>query len=234
MRRAKIAGLAIVVILSTAIVAGCIGTDLVTDDFDGLYGVNEDSVLRVTNRNGDVEITRTNGDQVELHVDISSTHGQESIDDLDIVVDETGGNVAISTEYSTQQNQATANMKIKVPWYVHISQVTTSNGDVDVRIDMSEGDAEVSSSNGDVKVSVREGFTHNLTATSSNGNVEVIIDPDEDLMITASTSNGRVTFSGLDVTFTVDQPKSKIGTMGAGGTMLTATTSNGDVDVRSS
>lgn len=234
MKFIKKVGLSMMLVILLSAFSGCIGDNLVTDDFDGLYGATEDTVLTVSNSNGRIEITRTNDDQVELHVDISSTHGQDSIDALDIVVDETGGDIAISTEYSTTKDHATANMKIKVPWSVHIAQVSTSNGAVTARLDMSEGDAQVSSSNGEVEITVREGFTHNLTVSTSNGNVDVRIDPDEDLMLTASTSNGRVTFSGLDVTLTVDQPKSKTGSIGMGGPMLTVSTSNGDVDVRGS
>jgi hypothetical protein len=215
-----------------AISAGCFSTNTVTDEFDGLYGTNEDTVLTVSNSNGRIEITRTDGDSVDLHVDISSTHGQESLDDLEIVVDETEGNIEISTEYGSSQERATANMKIKVPWNVHIAQVSTSNGAVDVNLDMSEGDAQVSSSNGNVEVKVRPGMTHNLTVSTSNGAVDVRIDPDEDLMVTMSTSNGAVSISGLTVDLTVDQAKSKIGTMGAGGPMLTMSSSNGNVELR--
>jgi DUF4097 and DUF4098 domain-containing protein YvlB len=232
MKRITLICTSMAIVVTLSVLSGCIGDNLVTDDFDGLYGTNADTVLTVSNSNGRIEITRTDGDSVDLHVDISSIHGQESLDDLEIVVDETEGNIEISTEYASPQDRATANMRIEVPWHVHIAQISTSNGDIDVKMDMSEGDAQVSSSNGEVNVNVREGFTHNLTVSSSNGRVTVRIDPGEDLMLTASTSNGKVTFSGLDVDFTVNQPKSKTGTMGSGGPMLTASSSNGNVDVR--
>jgi hypothetical protein len=231
MDRARCAGLLIGLIIASTTLAGCLGVDLVTDDFDGEYATTEDTVLTVMNPNGNIKITRTDGEKVEFHADITSTHGQEKLDEVDIQVDEQGDGIDIRVEYDVMKDQAKVNMEIKVPWRVYVETVTASNGNVDVELDMSKGDCQASSSNGWVKVKVRKGITYNLTASSSNGDVEVRIDPDENINLTASTTNGKATISGLDVTLTTDTDSAKMGSMGTGGPEVKATTSNGDAEI---
>jgi hypothetical protein len=204
--------------------------DRVTDEFDGKYDADENTILTVLCRNGDIKISRYDGEKVDFHADISAID-QERMDQLDIVVTEEGGDISIGTEFEGTKDEPTVKMTIKVPWVVHIDSIKAFNGDVEARLDGSKGDAQVSSSNGNVEVTVKKGIAHNLTFSSSNGDVLVKIDPDEDLNVSASTSNGKVSVSGLDITYTVDQPKSKIGTMGSGGPVLTASTSNGNVEL---
>jgi len=230
MKNARLVGISITLVLLLAITAGCVSTDNVEDTFDGEYDANEDTVLTVKCRNGNIKVTRTNGDKVDLHVDISAEN-QEKIDKLDIVVTEEGGNIDIETEFSGTTDEPNTDMTIKVPLDVHIESVRASNGNVEVRIDLSKGDTQISSSNGNVEVTVEEGIEHNLTASSSNGNVMVFIDSRENVDIQMVTSNGKVEIYNLDVILTTDEAKEKVGTMGTGGPLMKISTSNGNVDL---
>lgn len=87
-------------------------------------------------------------------------------------------------------------------------------------------------SNGDVDVEVRS-LRRDATFDSANGNVVLRLDPDLDADYRAETANGEVRVVGLDATDRVEGTGSASGRLGDGGPTLTATTSNGDVELRS-
>ena len=251
MKNAKIIVISIALVMLLAITAGCVDPDKYTEEFDGMYGTNEDTVLTVKNRNGNIDVTRYSGDQVDLHVDMESP-SQDRLDDLDIVVTEEDGDIDIEAKYSGDRNVPSANMIIKVPHGVFIERIVTSNGNVIVEYDDLEDDVNIASSNGNIRVNIGNDLMGNLTADTSNGNIkvtigndlqanltagtsngdiEVYIGPDQNADLMMTTSNGKAGIHDLTVNLSVDEEKVKEGTMGTGGPTISMTSSNGNVDI---
>jgi len=251
MKNAIPIGISIAIIMLLAITAGCVDPDKYTEEFDGMYGANEDTVLTVKNRNGNIDVTRYSGDQVDLHVDMESS-SQDKLDDLDIVVTEEDGDIDIEAKYSGNRNEPSVDMTIKVPHGVFIERLVTSNGNVNVEYDDLEDDVNIASSNGNIWVNIGNDLKGDLTAdtsngnieitigndvqadltvSTSNGNIEVHIGPDQNADLMMTTSNGKASIHDLTVTLTLDEEKVKQGTMGTGGPTISMTSSNGNVDI---
>ena len=251
MKNAKTIGISIALVLMVAITAGCVDPDKYTEEFDGMYGTNEDTVLTVKNRNGNIDVTRYSGDQVDLHVDMESP-SQDRLDDIDIVVTEEDGDIDIEAKYSGDRNDPWVHMIIKVPNGVFIERLVTSNGNIAVEYDDLEDDVNIASSNGNIavnigndlkgnltaetsngniKVTIGNDLQANLTAATSNGDIEVYLGPDQNAELMMTTSNGKTRIHDLTVTLSVDEEKVKQGTMGTGGPKISMTSSNGNLDI---
>ncbi len=184
---------------------GCLGGQY-TDYFDGEYAANENTVLKVTALNGQIEIYTWDNDLVSLNAIKRSTISREELDNIDINVDESGNIIKIEALYTGQRiTQPSVDMNIKVPDYVTVDTVTTSNGAI--IIEDVKGNVTADSSNGAITIKNVDGF---VAATTSNGRIEVtdtagiknlhssngIINTeiyDFQQNITISTSNGRIT-----------------------------------------
>jgi len=184
---------------------GCLGGRH-TDYFDGEYEVNENTVLKVTTFNGQIEIYTWDNDTVSLNAIKRSTISREELDNVDINVDESDNQIEIEVLYNGQRTiQPSIDMNIKVPSYVTVDNVTTSNGAI--IIEDVVGNIIADSSNGEITIENVDGY---ISATTSNGRIEVtgttgiknlhssngaiiteIYDFQEN--ITISTSNGGIT-----------------------------------------
>ena len=251
MKNAIPIAISIALVMLLAITAGCVDPDKYTEEFDGMYGTNEDTVLTVKNRNGNIDVTRYSGDQVDLHVDMES-QSQDRLDDMDIVVTEEDGDIDIEAKYSGDRNDPWVHMIIKVPNGVFIERLVTSNGNIAVEYDDLEDDVNIASSNGNIavnigndlkgnltaetsngniKVTIGNDLQANLTAATSNGDIEVYLGPDQNAELMMTTSNGKTRIHDLTVTLSVDEEKVKQGTMGTGGPKISMTSSNGNLDI---
>ena len=184
---------------------GCLGGQH-TDYFDGEYEANENTVLKVTTFNGQIEIYTWENDTVSLNAIKRSTISREELDNADINVDESDDQIEIKALYTGQRTtQPSVDMNIKVPSYVAVDTVTTSNGAI--IIEDAKGNISAYSSNGAITIENVDGY---VAATTSNGRIEVtgttgiknlhssngvinteIYDFQEN--ITISTSNGGIT-----------------------------------------
>jgi DUF4097 and DUF4098 domain-containing protein YvlB len=208
--------------------AGCLSTDdNVTEDFNGSYDAPPGTVLTVESINGYVEIEATVGGSIVLDATKHSGKGEEGLDRIHIDVTEEPGHVTIKARIEGNQDNLGVRMKLKVPAGVHVDDVETSNGRIELRGTV--GNTTLKSSNGEVEVQNVDGFVKVTTSNSgisvsstdgildlktSNGPIEAEIDAlagDTDV----ETSNGPITLhinEDLDVHITVS-------------------TSNGDVTV---
>ena len=184
---------------------GCLGGQH-TDYFDGEYESDENTVLKVTTFNGQIEIYAWDNDTVSLNAIKRSKISIEELDNADINVDESSDKIEIKVLYTGQRNtQPSVDMNIKVPSYVAVDTVTTSNGAI--IIEDTKGNITADSSNGAITIANVDGY---VAATTSNGRIEVkgttgiknlhssngvinteIYDFQED--ITIITSNGGIT-----------------------------------------
>jgi len=198
-----IAGL--IVLLFAVGLTGCLGGQY-TDYFNGEYETNINTVLKVSTLNGQIEIYTWNNDTVSLNVIKRSAISREELDNIDIDVDETDDIIKIETLYTGRRiTQPSVDMNIKVPNYVTVDIVTTSNGAI--IIEDVKGNITADSSNGAITIENVDGY---VAATTSNGDIEVsgttgiknihssngVINTeiyDFQQNITISTSNGRIT-----------------------------------------
>jgi hypothetical protein len=183
---------------------GCIGPKA-TDYFNGEYDVDENTVLKVSTLNGQIEINVWDGNNISLNAIKKSSFGQEELDNIEINVLESEKLVEIEAKYiGKRATTPSVDMNIKIPNYVIIDSVTTSNGAI--QISGGKGDVKATSSNGAIIIDDVDGY---ISASTSNGRIEVegttgvknlissnsgieveILDFNEDISI--STSNGGI------------------------------------------
>jgi hypothetical protein len=216
MKHTKLVVTSVTLVMLMAITAGCVETDTVTDTFDGLYATTEDTVLTVKNMNGDITVTRYNGDEVDLHVLKVSEVSQDRLDQMTIDVTEEAGNIDIETKFSGSRETPSAQMTIKVPNGVHVRTLETSNGDIIATIDGRDGPVNAGSSNGRVDVTVVNDMNFEVSLSTSNGEIQATIEGDVNADLTIATSN-----NGVDLTVEADLNAN-----------ITAGSSNGDIVMR--
>jgi len=194
----------IIFLLLLAGLTGCIG--LVSKEFNAEYIANENTVLKVTNINGEIKINSWNSNNVSLHAVTKSYQGNDELEKISIDVVEINNVIDIETKFlGTGSVEASTDITIKVPTFITIDTVTTSNGEV--QISGTKGNITAHSSNGAMIIEDIEGY---VKVTSSNGKIEVkettgiddlhtsngeihaeIFDFKDDVNITSS--NGRIT-----------------------------------------
>lgn len=217
--------------LAAAALAGCL-EDLtgprVTESFSNSYDVSPETVVAISNRNGDVTVSRSLDDQLSVSGE-KRANSQSGLDSISI--DVTGGEqfvVEVNFGSGGEFSNRSVELEVEVPQGVAVDRARTANGDVtvsevrgDVRATTSNGEVEVTdvsgyveveSTNGDVRVRDTTGVGD---ARTTNGDVDVELLAMRD-DVTCKTSNGSVTVRvGLDVE--------------AG---IRLSTSNGDASVR--
>ncbi|MHB9288469.1 DUF4097 family beta strand repeat-containing protein [Halobacteriales archaeon Cl-PHB] len=206
-RRALLAGAGS---LASASLAGCFGDlllDPVTETRSDSFDVTDETVLSVSNRNGDVTVQQTDDDRLTYSADVraSSESGLDSIA-IEVV---TGDRFVVQVDFeggSAFENRS-VDLTVDVPAGVTVQSATSANGDVVVE-DVA-GHLDAVTSNGDVEVTGVQGI---VNAESANGDVTV-----EDTMSLslARTTNGEVDAELLEIHGDV-----------------TCTSENGDVTVR--
>lgn len=209
--------------------SGCVGLGPeVTEYFNDVYNTDESTVLKVGSINGDIEIYTWDNDTVKFDAVKRSRYGRDELDMVEIIVNEDGNVIDISTKYTGTGNvRVSVDMNIKVPDYVVIDSAFTSNGAV--QLSGTKGDTSVSSSNGAIVLENVNGF---VDAKTSNGNIDIkgcsgvrdiessngrlfveIFDFNDDVKI--KTSNGRINVY-INTSLNAD---------------IEMETSNGDIDV---
>ncbi|PNX46396.1 MAG: hypothetical protein BV457_07780 [Thermoplasmata archaeon M9B1D] len=162
--------LLIVVLIVMVLVGftGCLGGQY-TDYFNEEYEANENTVLRVTAFNGQIEIYNWDDNALSLNAIKRSRISQEELDNVDIDVVENADQIEIEALYvGHRTSQPSVDMNIKVPSYVTVDALTTSNGAIIVK-DV-KGDITALSSNGAINIENVDGY---VTATTSNGRIDI-------------------------------------------------------------
>ncbi len=185
--------------------SGCVGPE-VTDYFNENYDANENTILKVTTINGQIEINNWDGETISLNAVKKSRIGREELDLVEINSIEMGDQIEIEAKYIGQRATIpSVDMNIKVPRNITIDTVKTSNGDV--IISGIKGDVKSTSSNGGIFIENVDGYVSATTSngridikgttgiadlTTSNGNIDVEIFEFQD-NISIGTSNGAIT-----------------------------------------
>ncbi len=161
-----IIGLISVVLIGN--LSGCVGPEVI-DYFNGEYPINAQTIVSVSNINGQIEITGWDGDNVSVYAVKKSTFGEEELHKANISVTQTGNHLEIITKYTGQKLiQTRVDYTIKVPYNTSIASLTTSNGGI--QISKVKGDISATSSNGAIIIEDVNGI---VSATTSNGHIEI-------------------------------------------------------------
>ena len=164
--------------------SGCVGPQT-TDYFNGEYEANENTVLKATTLNGQIEIYAWDGDNVSFNAVKKSSFGQEELDNVEINVIESENQIEIEAKYIGQRTTTpSVDMNIKVPRNVTVDSATTSNGAV--QISGTKGNTSTHSSNGAIIIEDVDGY---VKASTSNGNIDIQGTTGVDDL---ETSNGRI------------------------------------------
>jgi DUF4097 and DUF4098 domain-containing protein YvlB len=180
----KLMILGMVLILGICGLSGCLGPQT-TDYFNGEYDVTEDTILKVTTFNGQIEINFWDGETVSFNAIKKSRLGQDELDKAEINVLESDDLIEIVAEYvGTRSTTPSVDMNIKIPKNVTVEYVKTSNGAI--LINEVKGNISVTTSNGDIEIENIKGY---ISASTSNGRIDV---KDTTGVKDLKTSNGRI------------------------------------------
>lgn len=161
-----IVGIVMVVIGSG--LSGCL-EPRATEYFNEEYEANENTFLKATTLNGQIEINSWDGNTITINAIKKSVFGQEELDNVEINVIESNNQLEIEVEYIGQRaTTPSVDMNIKVPQNVTVESVTTSNGAI--QISGTKGDIIATSSNGAIVIENVDGY---VSATTSNGRIEI-------------------------------------------------------------
>jgi DUF4097 and DUF4098 domain-containing protein YvlB len=167
-RRTLLAGVGTI---TTAGLAGCFGAvfeTTVSESFENSYDVSDETILTVSNRNGNVTVRDTDNDQLTVAGE-KRANSESALDEISVDVT-TGEQFVVEVSFGSGSNfeQRSVDLTIDVPTGATVDQLETSNGNVTVT--GVTGDVSATTSNGNVEVTDVDGF---VDCDSSNGNVRV-------------------------------------------------------------
>jgi hypothetical protein len=215
-----------IIILIAVGLSGCI--EVSTKNFKEDYDANENTLLKISNINGKIEINSWTGDTVKLDAVISSHIGKNELENIEIDVNENNNIIDIETKYlGDGLVEVTTNMNLEIPNFVTVDTIATSNGDV--HISNVIGNISADSSNGDLKIENVDGY---ISASTSNGKIEI---KDTTGIKNIDSSNGDIYTEIFDFqeNITIHSSNGEINvyinpSLNAN---LSMTTSNGDVSI---
>lgn len=211
----------IIVLVLIGGLSGCVGPKT-TDYFNGEYDANENTILKVTTINGQIEITVWDNSNISFNAVKKSSYGQEELDKTEINVIEDENQIEIEVKYTGQrQTTPSVDMNIKVPQYVIVDSAKTSNGAI--KISGTKGDVKATSSNGAIVIENVEGY---VSATTSNGRIEV--------RGTTGVKNLASSNLGVEAEVYDFQENSRITTSNGGITVYINPLLNADIDMETS
>jgi len=188
MKRKYIVSMMILAVFIITAFAGCIGgsTDWVIEEFDGDYDADKNTVLKVNNMNGNIEITVHDGDKVSLHVEKRVLEKyKEQLDKVEIEVTEEDDEILIETiDKNDISKHVSVLMTIEVPEDVKVESVETTNGNI--VISGTKGDMTVKGTNGNIIVDDIDGL---VEVSTTNGNIDI---QDTNGIGNIDTTNGNI------------------------------------------
>ena len=163
---------------------------------------------------------------------IQSSNGRISVSGLDATARlETSNGSIEAIDVSGPVNLRTSNGSVRAERIRKGLEARTSNGAIraDLGGPMDSGTVRLTTSNGSVELSMAEFKTQDADITTSNGSITVRLPGSVSADVKANTSNSSIT-NEFDSAFKGRTDKHSLeGTIGAGGPLLTLTTSNGGI-----
>jgi DUF4097 and DUF4098 domain-containing protein YvlB len=139
------------------------------EDFNGEYEAGNDTVLMVTNVNGQIKINSWEGDTITLEATKRTRYGKDELDKVEIIVTESDDEIKIETTFNTfEDDRVSVDMDINVPNNVPVDLVKTTNGNIQI-LD-TKGDTTVVSTNGAIVIRNVDGY---VKASTTNGAIDI-------------------------------------------------------------
>ncbi len=177
-----------------------------TEEIRETYEVSPGTRLVVVNVNGDIDLEKWDNDHMEVHVVKKTNRDRDELAKVRIEI-VTGAVMEIRTEYLERDVHVSVNYRIKIPRGVTVQELSTSNGDIELK--GTKGDTDLTTSNGDIDAQDIEGT---IRVRSSNGDLDI---KGTTAIREAKTSNGEI--------------RAEVHSLP--GTGADITTSNGSIDI---
>ncbi len=212
-----------------SLLSGCVGPQI-SEFFNEEYSANENTIIRVTTINGQIEISSWDGDTVKVDAVKKTRIGQEELDLTEITVDESNDILEITVEYTgSRVTTPSVDLNIKIPSNVTVETATTSNGQV--IINGVKGDIQAQSSNGGIFIEDVDGY---VSASTTNGQIDI---ESTTGVGDISTSNGRISVEisdfQQDIKIETSNGRIQVYVNPDLDADLEMTTSNGDISISS-
>ncbi|AFV25193.1 hypothetical protein Mpsy_2994 [Methanolobus psychrophilus R15] len=182
-------------LLLITLFSGCVMPGMEeSENFNEEYQASNETILKISNENGRVNISSWDGDTVVVNATkwTYSTKwnrdGTDELEKVEIVVTERAKELEIKTIFPPEGAKVAVHMDIMVPKRAFLDFVESSNGFI--KVTGTKGDTRIQTSNAPIDVSAVVG---NISATTSNGNI--VID-DVNGYAEAITSNADIDVRG--------------------------------------
>ena len=195
--------------------------------FERSYLVDDGTVVKIFNKNGNVKVTKSINESLIVQAEIKSRYGKIEIERVKIDITE-GKEFIIRTEMNTNIH-ATVNYSILLPKNTFLENVETTNGAIIVR-DIS-GDVVAKNANGKIEL-----YNVNGTVSAMSSNAHILIKDTKRINL-ARTSNGKIEVEIFDIpengtTLTTSNGELKCGISNAINANINARTTNGHISVK--
>ena len=179
-------------------------------EFRARYSLVSNGRVVIQNLYGDVQITAWDRDEVLVEATKHSADLRH-LDDARIVVDSSGGQVSIRTQYSGSDadNPAAVEYRIMVPRKANLENVKLVNGGLsisgvtgtikassvngNIRAERLEGEADLSTVNGEVEADFqRVSRCHPITLSSVNGPIRLSLPSGASATVSAQNRSGGI------------------------------------------
>ena len=176
------------------------------------------SRLRVTTKNGGIDVHPTDGDELTVEATATTRREDDDLDAVSIDIQESGETLSVSASIPRGARGISVDLDVGVPASLAVASVVTKNGSVAVQ-DVA-GDATIETKNGKIDVQHVDGTVTLLTkngavsardtsvreAASKNGTLDVEL-PRLDEAASFETKNGTISIAvprDLDADFRLD------------------------------
>lgn len=153
---------------------GCtgIGTEVTTDTVVERLVVEDGTRLRVVVENGDVSVSRAEGDEMVIEANRRTTEGEEGLDEIQLITDESDGELTVTADYPETESfgeRYAVDIDVSVPAGVVLERAESANGGVNVSDVSGEASPQLVSANGAVRAENIDGY---VSLRSTNGSIE--------------------------------------------------------------
>ncbi len=223
------------------------------------FSVDESTELGISNINGDINISATDGDQLVVTAKLKADN-EKDMEKLQIEVKEANGSISFKTNHGKSSgwfnwgdsSSGEVEFTVHMPAFVILKSIATVNGDVEItgvktsanvstvngNLDLNglSGNATLETVNGDIVVKFQS-FDNSQEADlqTVNGSVVVYLPAEASAKVVAETVNGKIRGSdfGLEAVEGRFVGSDMEGNIGSGSASLSMQTVNGSIKVKS-
>lgn len=163
----------------------------VKEYFEDEYYADNQTILTVSNVNGEINIISWDEKNISLNATKRSRYGYEDLDKAKIHVTENNNEIIIEIQHDQPIRSRAVDLEIKIPYNVTIKSATSTNGAIS--LSDTKGDTILSTTNGHINVENVDGY---IKASSTNGGIYTKNTSGIDDI---STTNGGISVEVLNI-----------------------------------